>query len=136
MESEAGGDGALVDQPHLGGDDQVGDARRGVAAEIQVTRERARLPRGHPVAAEGKPVDLQLGDVAQPEAQSQQRPAHQIAGETGHRELLLLHVVEAGFYQHHAAAHRLRVLGDERPLLRADSRRHGKRQQHPGYHHP
>src|SRR5207247_927586 len=63
-------------------------------------------------------VDLQLRDRTDADADADRRNPPEVAVEAGHGIVLVVRVVDAALDQHPSRAHRLRILGDKRPLLR------------------
>jgi hypothetical protein len=61
---------------------------------------------------------LQLGNLADPDAQAERRNPPQVAAQAGHGVLVVGGEVETAFDEEAAGADRFGVFGDERPLLR------------------
>ena len=107
------------DDADLGRDDDVLDVGRVVAGELELVGQRCRLDRRDVQAVVEPAVHLQLEDRAEPEADAERRQAQQVAGQAGGRIDDVALRIEAAFDEDVAGADRFRILGDQRPLLRA-----------------
>ncbi len=113
-------DGRAVsrDQPDFGADADIAKVVGRVAIELQqVGQRRSRHLIGDLELLIQAPVELNLGDRADAEADPERRHGREVAAQARHRKVDVAVVVDARFDEGAAGADRFRIFGLQRTLL-------------------